>query len=95
MFSDNPDEAVERFVEFSKEATVDTCLEIPEIKVNVSDDDLQQVIRQQFGIDAITISNEAREKQDEILRVLKEVVGTTIRQIARITGLSSTRIWKA
>lgn len=61
----------------------------------MSDDDLRQMVRQKFGIDAIKICNEMREKQDGILKVMKEVVGTNIRQIARITGLSSTRIWKA
>lgn len=32
------------------------------------------------------------EKQDEILRVIKIIDGTNIRQIARVTGLSSTRV---
>jgi putative transposase len=95
MFSDKPDEAVVGFVKFLREANEDICLEIPGIKANISDDDLRQMVRQKFGIDAIKICNEMREKQDGILKVMKEVVGTNIRQIARITGLSSTRIWKA
>jgi REP element-mobilizing transposase RayT len=95
MFSDKPAEAVGRFLQFSREVNGDACLEIPEIKVNVRDDDLRQMVRHQFGIDAIKICNEMREKQDDILRVMKEVDGTSIRQIARITGLSSTRVWKA
>jgi len=95
MFSDKLDEAVVRFVKFLREANEDICLEIPGIKVNVSDDDLRQMVRQEFGIDAIKICNEPREKQDAILKVMKEVVGTNIRKIARITGVSSTRIWKA
>ena len=65
------------------------------MKVNVSDDTLRQKVRQQFGLDAIKIGNEMREKQDHILRVLKGIDGTNIRQIARITGLSPTRVWKA
>lgn len=64
-------------------------------EINVSDDDLRQIIRQEFGIDAIKICNEMKEKQDEILQVMNAIDGTTIRQIARITGLSSTRVWKA
>jgi len=83
-----------RFVKILREANEDICLEIPRIKVNVSDDDLRQMVRQEFGIDAVKICNEPREKQDAILKVMKEVVGTNIRQIARITGVSSTRIWK-
>ncbi len=95
MFSDKPDEAVVRFTKFLKEANEDICLEIPGRKVNVSDDGLRRMVRQEFGIDAVKICNEPREKQEAILKVMKEFGGTNIRQIARITGLSSTRIWKA
>jgi REP element-mobilizing transposase RayT len=95
MFSDKPAEASVRFVQFSREANSDACLEIPRMKTKVNDDDLRQMVRHQFGIDAIRICNEVREKQDDILRAMKEVVGTNIRQIARITGLSSMRVWKS
>lgn len=95
MFSEKPDQALKEFVIFSREANGDTCLEIPEIKVNVSDDNVRQMVKYQLGIEAIKICNEMREKQDAILRVIKEFDGTNIRQIARITGLSSTRVWKA
>ena len=69
MFSDKPDEAVGRFVQFSKEMNGDVCLEISENKVNVSDDELRQLVRHQFGIDVIKICNEMREKQNDILHV--------------------------
>jgi len=94
MFSDKPDEAVMRFTKFTREVNGDVCLEIPGIKVTVSDDHLQQRVRQEFGIDVIKIRNEKKEKQDDILKAMKKIVGTNIRQIARITGLSATRIWK-
>ena len=95
MFSEKPDEALRRFVQFSREANGDACLDVPESKSNVSDNFLQKRVREQFGIDAIKICNELREKQDDIIRVMKEIDGSNIRQIARITGLSSTRVWKA
>jgi len=40
------------------------------------------MIKYLFGIDAIKICNEIKEKQDGILRIMKEVSGTNIRQIA-------------
>lgn len=95
MFSDKPDEAVRQFTKFLRETNSDVCMEIPEIKVNVNDDKLREMIRQQFGIDAIKICNEKKEKQERILRIMKEVDGASIRQIARITGVSPTRVWKA
>ncbi|SDE38369.1 hypothetical protein SPACI_039210 [Sporomusa acidovorans DSM 3132] len=94
MFSDQTEEAVGRFVQFLQEVNHDVCLEVPEAKVKVTDEFLREKVRQQFGIDAIKICNEEREKQDHILRVLKAIGGINIRQIARITGLSSTRVWK-
>lgn len=95
MLADTHDESIGRFVQFIREPNSDVCLEVSEVKVNASDDNIRQMVRQQFGIDAIKICNEMREKQDHILRAMKRIDGATIRQIARITGLSSTRVWKA
>jgi len=95
IFSAKSDEAIERFKLFLGEANQDVCLEILDSKVSVGDEDLCQIIKQQFGIEAIEIGNESREKQGHILRVIKEIDGSNIRQIARVTGLSPTRIWKA
>jgi len=67
-----------RFVKFLREANEDICLEIPRIKANVSDDDLRQMVRQEFGIDAVKICNEPREKQDAILKVMKEKLSARI-----------------
>lgn len=95
MFSDKYDEAIARFSQYLREINNDVCLEIPAIRVHVSDDHLRKMVGQQFGIDAIKICNESREKQDDILRGLKGIDGAQIRQIARITGLPATRVWKA
>ncbi len=61
-----------RYVKFLREANEDICLEIPRIKVDVSDDDLRQMVRQEFGIDAVKIYNETRKKQDTIMKVMNE-----------------------
>lgn len=95
MFADKTEEAVRRFVRFCGEPNTDACLEIQETRVKISDEDLRRTVRQQFGIQAIKVCREAKEKQNEILRAMKAVAGVSIRQIARITGLSSARVWKA
>ena len=95
MFSERNEEAIGRLKIFLREENDDACLEIPDIKVNVSDENLRQTVRQQFGIDAIKIGNESREKQDHILRVMKGIDGSSIRQIARVVSLSPARVWKA
>jgi len=95
MFSDRPDESVERFAQFSRELNADSCLEIPETKTKLSDDDLRRIVRHRFNIDVSRICNELKENQSEILRGMKEVEGVTIRQIARLTGLSTTKVWRS
>ncbi len=94
-FSDNFAEAVKQFEQFNSEKNNDVCLEVNKNNNKISDDDLRQIISHKFGLDAIEIGKEIREKQDEILRAAKKVDGASIRQIARVTGLGSTRVWKA
>ena len=53
------------------------------------------MVRRQFGLEAVKTCQETKDKQDEILRAMKSVAGASIRQIARITGLASSRVWKA
>lgn len=94
ILSDKRDEAISRLVRFLEEANNDVCLEIPDSIVKVSDEGLRQMVRQQFGMDATHICHETKERQEHILREMKEMEGATVRQIARVTGLSPTRVWK-
>lgn len=93
MFADIPEAAVRRFDEFLREGNEDECLEIEEIKI-VSDQKLKEVVKKQFGIEAIRIAHEEKENQVSILRELKKMRGVSIRQISRITGISNKRVWK-
>ena len=95
LFAAKTDEAIRRFVQFSSEPNNDVCLEVQDIRVKISDENLRQMVRQQFGLEAIKICQETKDKQDEILRAMKSVDGASIRQIARITGLAASRVWKA
>jgi REP element-mobilizing transposase RayT len=95
MFANKRDEAIKRFVRFVEEINEDNCLEISENKSSLSDADIRSILKHQFGVEAIKIRNEVREKQDYLLHLLKEVYSLTVRRIARITGFSSTRIWRA
>ena len=95
MFSDKMDEAVKKLVLFLEEASEDICLEIAPTKVSMSDGDIRKMVKWEFGVDAIKVCNEEREKQDSILRKMKDINGLTIRQISRITGFSPTRVWQA
>lgn len=95
MFADKTADAIAQFVKFSGAANSDSCLELGDSKVSVSDEDLRSLIRLQFDIEPGQIARQTREKQDAILRAMKAVEGSRIRQLARITGLAATRVWKA
>lgn len=95
MFSDNDCEALSQFDIFLREKTSDECLEIDDNIRVVSDERLRRIIKEQFGIDSIKLVTEERAKQAEILKELKRLKGISIRQIARTTGVSQTRVWKA
>ena len=95
MFADNTADAIAQFVQFSGAANSDSCLELGDCKVSVSDEDLRSLIRLQFGMEPGQIARQTREKQDTILRAMKAVEGSRICQLARITGLAATRVWKA
>lgn len=95
MFADKTAMAIARFVQFSNTANSDSCLELPTSKISVSDDAVRNMIRQQFGLEPSQVARQTREQQAAILRGLKAVKGTKIRQLARITGLAATRVWKA
>ncbi len=94
MFSDIPSAALKQFDNFSREKTTEVCLDVEETKL-MSDQKLREIIKEQFGIDSIRLVIEEKARQEEILKELKQLKGTSIRQIARITGVSQTRVWKA
>jgi DNA-directed RNA polymerase specialized sigma subunit len=95
MFSNIASNAVKIFEKHSQENNTDICLEIEEGKVNISDERLKEIVTQRFGIEAIRIGAVIKERQNAILKELKMVDGASIRQIARVTGLSQMRVWKA
>lgn len=95
MFSDTSEIALQKFEEFNKQRNDEVCLEVEEDKPIVNDEELKKMIRENFAIDAIRIITEENIRQKEILRELKHLEGVSIRQIARITGVSQTRVWRA
>lgn len=95
MFSNIHTEAIKIFEKFSRENSDDSCLEIEERKVTMSDNCLRETIKERFGIEAVKIGDEMQQRQDRIVKDLKSLESVSIRQIARITGLPQTRVWKA
>ena len=91
IFSDHREIAQKLFYEYSMEETADECLEYQE-KVIVTDQEILQYLRKQ-GITSVSqLQQLSREQRNNELRSLKERNGVTIRQLARITGISKSVI---
>lgn len=95
ILSDMREKAIKSFEQFHREETEDVCLEIATNKVKLSDEEFRILFKQQYGIDTIKIMQEDRERQDTLLRLMRAFEGSTIRQIARLTGMTATRVWQA
>lgn len=79
------------FCGYSMEETGDECLEYQE-KTVVKDQQIFKYLRD-MGIASISqLQQCGKEQRDDVLRKLKERDGVTIRQLARITGISKSVI---
>lgn len=88
MFCEDKDTAIQRFINFNNEKNEDKCLEYQENK-RMSDTEAREIIREIIKVKNISeIQRFEKEKRNKVIKRIKEVEGISIRQIARITGLS-------
>ncbi len=94
MFSEDKAYAINRFISFNNEQNDDKCLEYMENK-RINDTEAREIIEDIVKIKNISaIQSFEKEKRDEVIKKIKEVEGMSIRQIARITGLSYNTVLK-
>lgn len=94
ILNPNRNEAVRIFKEFMTEENKDECLDDEVKKRKFSDEDAIKLIRRLIKSDNVQILQQMNKKErNNIIRVLKEKV--SIRQLARVTGLSKRIIEKA
>ena len=60
----------------------------------ISDNKLNEIIRKKFKIEAMMIQIEPREKMIKILEKALNIKDISIRQLARVTGVSANIIWQ-
>jgi len=91
IFSNDRTKAVELFKDYNNENNSDKCLDYTE-KVAVSDKAVMDYLRE-MGITSISqLQQQNKEQRDEVIRKAKKIEGITIRQLARITGVSKSVI---
>ncbi len=94
LFSEQKEEARKQFEKYMKESNEDICLDYKE-RHRISDEKILKLIEEKYGVKNGFLHLLKREEIDTILKELKEINGITIRQIARVTGVSKYRVEKA
>ncbi|WP_223701223.1 transposase [Sutcliffiella deserti] len=88
LFSPNRKTAMEIYITYMQQSNEDQCLE-DYGKIRRSDSEIIALLTDYLGIPNIsTLQKTEKDKRDAALAELKQVNGVTIRQLARITGLS-------
>lgn len=91
IFSNNKIQAVPLFKDYMNELTTDECLDDQE-RINISDREIMDYLHN-LGIESISeFQRYKKDRRNEFLRKLKSIQGVTVRQLARITGISKSVI---
>ncbi len=94
MFSADRKEAIDLFIEYHREGCKDKCLDYEDF-VNLADEEVIAKANM-LGINNIAMLQSLdRGGRDSLLRELMKIDGVTIRQLARITGVSKSVIGRA
>ena len=94
IFADDSTAALESFVRFHNELSIDECMEIEPTKKKISDEELRKIINDQFNIKAWAIQSLPKEEKKVILKKALKIEGISTRQLSRVTGVSTNVIWK-
>ena len=82
------------FKAFMNENKDDKCLEYTVPKEQITDEDLIKMLEDTFNIKVIMIQSEPKEKRNSIIDAALKINGISIRQLARVTGISINLIWR-
>lgn len=98
LFDTNGIVAREKFREFNERENDDQCLGMGERKrgLRLTDEEAREKIKHMLGpLRIVDVKCMPREKRDRVLRKLKQIQGLSLRQAARILGVSATLILRA
>ncbi len=93
-FSKIRSRAIPLFIEFMNADNEDQCLDDVE-KIKLSDDEVREHVRKLGMSNHTMLQQMDKDERDDVLRKLRETEGTTLYQIARVTGISKSVIGRA
>ncbi|QGU00457.1 hypothetical protein SYNTR_1863 [Candidatus Syntrophocurvum alkaliphilum] len=95
MFDEDKEKAIDMFKEFNVAVNDDQCLEITPEKKTVSDKEIRSLVLNKYNIELASLQNEDPKMQKEVLKYLKEIEGSSLRQLVRLTGLTVNKVYRA
>jgi len=96
IFSADTAIALVGFKEFNERKNNDNCLDESVYKKRISDEEARVEIKKMLGeIEIAQVKSLPKVKRNEILRKVKEIDGLSLRQAARIFGVSLGLMFKA
>ena len=95
LISLNKEKQIQKFSDYINERNDDQCLEMNEQIIKIKDEEVKRLVWENYEIEAAVIQNLPKDKQTEIIIYLKKQDGISLRQIARIAGLTVNRIYRA
>ncbi len=91
LFSTDKVKSIELFRKYTNEENDGQCLEYKE-KINISDKEVMDYFREWGVCNISELQRLEKEKRNDYIRKIKKIEGVTIRQIARVTGISKSMI---
>lgn len=87
MFSQNSVTAAKKFMEYTNMVNEDKCLDFDK-RLKLTEEELAALIENEYGVKAESLSMMEKDKAKNLLKKLKILDGTSIRQIVKVTGVS-------
>lgn len=84
----------DELVRYTNQIGEDIVLEIEDHLIRKTDPELVTLIGERYDIQPMMIQNEPKHKREYLLKEILKIEGVSTRQLARITGVSASVIWK-
>lgn len=93
LFATDKQMAIKKFIKFTTEINEDICLDYKE-RHRITDEEIIKLIEEKYRVKIGFFHLLRKEEKDMIVKNLKAINGITIRQLARVTGISKYTVEK-
>ncbi|MTI54356.1 hypothetical protein, partial [Geosporobacter ferrireducens] len=62
---------------------------------SISDKEIKRLVMDKYNIELVTLQNQPQKSQIEVLKYLKELDRSSLRQLSRLTGFTVNKIYRA